>query len=65
MLGDSLSILVKIKSIVKLANTYYHYLCTSGALNDPTENFNPCFNCDAPHHGVGSFPHKKYQKEIA
>ena len=30
--GYSLSILVKIKSIVKLANTSYHSLCTPGAL---------------------------------
>ena len=62
--GYSLSILVKIKSIVKLANTSYHSLCTPGALNVPTENFNHCFNCDAPGHGVGSFPHKKNQENI-
>ena len=56
--------LVKIKSIIKLANTSYHSLCTSGAPNIPTTSFNPCFNFDAINHGVGSCPHKKNQKKI-
>ena len=64
MLGDLLSILVKIKSIVKSSNTSYHSLCTSGALNFPTTSFNPCFNCDAPDNGFDSCPHKKYQNNI-
>ena len=63
--GDSLSTSLKIKSIVKLANTPYHSLCTSGAFNVPTAIFNPCLNCDSPDHGVGSCPHKKFQKKIA
>ena len=61
----SLSTLVKIKSIVKWSNNSYHSLCTSGAINVPTASFNPCFNFDAPNHGVGSLPHKKYQNNIA
>ena len=64
MLGDSLSILVKIKSIVKSSNTNYHSFCTPGAFNVTTISFDPCFNYDAPGHGVGSFPHKKYLKNI-
>ena len=42
--GDSMSTLVKIRFIVKLYNTSYHYLCISGALNVPNEIFNTCFN---------------------
>ena len=39
-----LSILVKIKSITKLANTSYISLCKSGTFNFPTASFSPCFN---------------------
>ena len=63
--GYSLSTLVKINLIAKLANTSYHSLCTSGAFNVPTASFNPCFNVDVPNHGVGSCPKKKYHKKIA
>ena len=63
--GDLLSTSLKIKSIVKLANTPYHYLCTSGAFNVPTANVNYCLNCDSPDHVFGSFPHKKFQKKIS
>ena len=62
--GYSLYTSVNIKSIVKLANTYYHYLCTSGSFNVPTPSFNTCFNCYAPKHGVDIFPHNKDQKNI-
>ena len=65
MVKDSLSILVKIKSIVKLDNTSYHCLCTSDAFNIPTTSFNTCFYCDELDHGVGILPHRKYQKNIA
>ena len=50
--GNPLSTLVKIKYIVKLANTSNHYLCTLVEFNVPTASFNPCFDCDAPEHGV-------------
>ena len=63
--GDTISILVDINSIVKLSNTSYHSLCTSDTFNIPTASFNPCFDCDALSHGVGSFPHKKDQKKIS
>ena len=63
--GHSLSTLVKIKYIVKWANTSYYSLCTSCEFNVPTAIFNPCFNCDAPAHGVVSLPHKKDQNKIA
>ena len=63
--GDSLSTSLKIKSIVKLANTPYHSLCTPGAFNVPTAIFNYCLNCDSPDHVVGSCPHKKFQENIA
>ena len=56
---DSQSTLVNIKSIVKLANTSYHSLCTSDAFNVPTARFNNDFDCDGTNHGVGSCPHKK------
>ena len=65
MVGYLLSILVKRKSVVKLAYTSYHSLCTLGAFNVPTASFNPFFNCDAPDHGFGSCPHKEYQENIA
>ena len=65
MIGDLLSKLVKTKSVVNLSNTSYHSLCTSGAFNVPTASFNSCFNFDAPDHGFGSFPHNKYQNNIA
>ena len=64
MVKDSLSILVKIKSIVKLDNTSYHCLCTSYAFNIPTTSFNTCFYCDELDHGVGILPHRKYQMNI-
>ena len=63
--GDSLSTLVNIKFIGKLANNSYHSLCTSGALNVPTAILNYCFKCDATDHGVVSFPHKKDQNKTA
>ena len=50
--GNPLSTLVKIKYMVKLANTSNHYLCTLVEFNVPTASFNPCFDCDAPEHGV-------------
>ena len=56
---------VKTKSIVKLAKTSYHSLCTPGAFNVPTVSFNPYLNCDAPDHGVVDFPQNKEQKKIA
>ena len=56
---------MKIKSIVKLSNTFYHSLCTSGAFNFPTASLKPSFICDATNHGVNSFPHKKDKKNIA
>ena len=65
MVGDLLSIFVKIKSIVKLAKTSYHSLYTSGEFNVPSTSFNFCFNCDAPDHGFDSCHQKKYQKKIA
>ena len=65
MVGDSLSILVIIKCIVKLSNTSYHSLCTSGAFNISTISFNTCFYCDSLDHGVNIFPHRKYQMNIA
>ena len=57
--GDSLSTSLKIKSIVKLANTPYHSLCTPGAFNVPTVSFNPFFSCYAPDHVFGSCPRSK------
>ena len=60
----SLSTSVNIKSVIKLDNTSYHYLCTSVAFNVTTASFNPCFSCDATNHGVCSFPHRKDQKKI-
>ena len=57
--------LVNIKLMVKLSNTSYHSLCISGEFNVPTASFNPCFNFYPPNNGVGSLPHKKYQKKIA
>ena len=63
--GNSLSTLVKIKSVVKLANNSYHSLCIPGAFNDVTTSFNTCFNCAATEHGIVSFPERKYQNEIA
>ena len=65
MVGDLLSKLVKTKCIVKWSNTSYHSLCTSGAFNVPNTSFNPFLNFDAPDHGFGSFPHNKYQNNIA
>ena len=62
--GDSLSTLVNIKSIIKLANTSYHSLCTSGISNVPTAIFNTCFNCDPPDHDIGILPQKKDHKKI-
>ena len=53
------------KSIVKLANTSYHSLCTSVAFNVTTASFNNCFNFDAPDHIVISCPYKKDQNNIA
>ena len=38
---------------------------TAVAFNVPTAGFNPCFGFYAPNHGVGSFPHNKYQNNIA
>ena len=63
--GYSLSTLVKVKSIVKLSNNFYHSLCTSGAFNVPTISFSTCFNFDVPDHGVSSFPHKNDHNNIA
>ena len=63
--GDSLSTSLKIKSIVKLANTLYHSLCTSGAFSFPTAIFNHCLNCDSHDQVVGSCPHNKFQEKIA
>ena len=54
MVGDSMSTLMKIKSMVKLANTSYHSLCASGEFNVTTVSFHPCFNYVAPNHGIGS-----------
>ena len=60
----ALSTLVKIKSIVKLANTFYRYFCTSGSFNFHTKTFNPPFNCGASDHGVGICIHNIYQNNI-
>ena len=65
MVKYSLSILVKIKCIVKLDKTSYHYLCTSGAFNISTTSFNTCFYRVSLDHGVGIFPHRQYQMNIA
>ena len=53
-----------IKCIVKLSNTSYHSLFTSGAFNISTISFNTCFYCDSFDHGVGILPHRKYQMII-
>ena len=55
---------VKINYIVKLANNYYQLFCTLGEINVPTASFNPCFNRDAPNHGIDSCPDKKDQKTV-
>ena len=64
MRGDSLSTLLKINSIVKLAGTSYQSFCTSAAFNVASGIFNTFFYCDAPNHGIVSFLHKKYQEKL-
>ena len=63
--GDSLSTIAKVNFIFKLADTSCHSFGVSGAFNVPTASFNHCFDFDSPDNGVGSCPHKKYQKKIS
>ena len=58
--GYSLSILPKMKSIVKLSNSSYDSLRTSGAFNVPAVSFSPCLNCVATYHGIHNCTCKRY-----